>query len=313
MDVLSDVIAVMRTGRPVVARVAWEEPWAQRFAPVPGASGFQVVLAGTCWLVRDHADPVELRAGDVVFLPDGRGHVLADSPTTPVVGEACDPDDPDFVADHPVPAHPTAVTLCGAYELEHGVHPLLRDLPDTVLVSGPELHAAVTLLAGELEHPRLGSDALVPALLDTLLLYLLRTWFTGADRTTGWAAALNDPVTATALHHIHRDPAHPWTVAELAAAAGLSRAPFAKRFTALVGQPPLTYLTWWRMTTAARLLRDTDAPLARIAGQVGYTSEFAFAAAFKRAHGTAPGRYRRERATSRRSGRRTRRGGKMTP
>ncbi|MER5263657.1 AraC family transcriptional regulator [Actinosynnema sp. NPDC002837] len=313
MDVLSDVIAVMRTGRPVVARVAWEEPWAQRFAPVPGASGFQVVLAGTCWLVRDHADPVELRAGDVVFLPDGRGHVLADSPTTPVVGEACDPDDPDFVADHPVPAHPTAVTLCGAYELEHGVHPLLRDLPDTVLVSGPELHAAVTLLAGELEHPRLGSDALVPALLDTLLLYLLRTWFTGADRTTGWAAALNDPVTATALHHIHRDPGHPWTVAELAAAAGLSRAPFAKRFTALVGQPPLTYLTWWRMTTAARLLRDTDAPLARIAGQVGYTSEFAFAAAFKRAHGTPPGRYRRERATSRRSGRRTRRGGKMTP
>ncbi|MFD1151208.1 AraC family transcriptional regulator [Saccharothrix hoggarensis] len=288
MDVLSDVVAVMRTGRPVAARVAWEAPWARRFEPVPGASGFQVVLEGSCWLLRDHADPVELHAGDVVFLPDGRGHTLADSPATPLAEEAHDPD----LAAHPAPANPTTVTVCGAYELAH-VHPLLRDLPDTVLVSGPELHAAVTLLAGELDHPRLGSDALVPSLLDTLLVYLLRTWFTGSPHTTGWAAALNDPVTATALHHIHRDPAHPWTVAKLAATAGLSRAPFARRFTALVGQPPLTYLTWWRMTTAARLLKDTDAPLSTIAARVGYTSEFAFAAAFKRARGTAPGRYRR--------------------
>ncbi|MGW4114289.1 AraC family transcriptional regulator [Actinosynnema sp. NPDC004786] len=292
MDVLSDVITVMRTGRPVAARVAWEAPWAQRFAPVPGASGFQVVLEGTCWLLRDHAEPVALRAGDVVFLPDGRGHVLADSPTTPPAGEACDPNAPGFAADHPVPADPTTVTVCGAYE-PADVHPLLRDLPDTVLVSGPEPRAAATLLAAELERPRPGSDALVPALLDTLLLYLLRAWFSGREHTTGWAAALTDPVVGTALHHMHRDPAHPWTVAALAAASGLSRAPFAKRFTALVGQPPIAYLTWWRMTTAARLLRDTDAPLAAIAGRVGYTSEFAFAAAFKRAHGAAPGRYRR--------------------
>lgn len=292
VDLLSDVVAAMRTGRPVAARVAWQEPWGQRFAPVPGASGFQVVLEGTCWFIRDHADPVELREGDVVFLPDGRGHALADSPTTPLTSQACDPNDPAFAADHPAPEHPTTVTLCGAYELEH-VHPLLRDLPDVVLASGPELRSAVTLLAGELEHPRLGSDALVPALLDTLLLYLLRTWFTGSDRAAGWSAALNDPVTATALHHMHRDPAHPWTVASLATTTGLSRAPFAKRFTALVGRPPLTYLTWWRMTTAARLLRDTDAPLATIATRVGYTSEFAFAAAFKRTHHTAPGHYRR--------------------
>jgi AraC-like DNA-binding protein len=92
---------------------------------------------------------------------------------------------------------------------------------------------------------------------------------------------------------MHRDPARPWTVASLAAEAGLSRAPFARRFTALLGRPPLTYLTWWRMTTAARLLRESDAPLAAIAAEVGYGSEFAFAAAFKRRHGVAPGRFRR--------------------
>lgn len=111
----------------------------------------------------------------------------------------------------------------------------------------------------------------------------------------GWASALNDPFTTAALQAIHRDPARPWTVATLAAEAGLSRAPFARRFATLLGQPPLTYLTWRRMTTAARLLQESDAPLSAIAAEVGYTSEFAFANAFKRQHGTAPGRYRRSR------------------
>jgi AraC-like DNA-binding protein len=82
-------------------------------------------------------------------------------------------------------------------------------------------------------------------------------------------------------------------VATLAAEAGLSRAPFARRFAALLGQPPLTYLTWWRMTTAARLLRETDQPLTAVATRVGYASEFAFSAAFKRRYGVAPGRFRR--------------------
>jgi len=128
-----------------------------------------------------------------------------------------------------------------------------------------------------------------------LLLYILRAWFDEQpmEVTTGWAAALNDPATTAALRAIHRDPAHPWTVATLAAEAGLSRAPFARRFNDLVGQPPLTYLTWWRMITAGRLLRASDASLNVVAGQVGYTSEFAFANAFKRSYGVAPGRYRR--------------------
>jgi AraC-like DNA-binding protein len=136
-------------------------------------------------------------------------------------------------------------------------------------------------------------------LLDTLLLYMLRAWFDEQpmEVATGWAAALNDPPTTAALRAIHRDPAHPWTVAALAAEAGLSRAPFARRFNDLVGQPPLTYLTWWRMITASRLLRASEAPLSLVAAQVGYTSEFAFANAFKRPYGIAPGRYRRGNST----------------
>ncbi|MER7009620.1 AraC family transcriptional regulator, partial [Dactylosporangium sp. NPDC000555] len=100
------------------------------------------------------------------------------------------------------------------------------------------------------------------------------------------------------LGAIHRDPGRAWTVADLAAVGGLSRAPFARRFAALAGRAPLTYLTWWRMTIAARLLRDSDEPLRVVAQRVGYASEFAFAAAFKRRFGTAPGRYRRDRAAA---------------
>ena len=310
MDVLSDVITVMRTGQPRSARVAWHAPWAQHFASVPGSAGFQVILQGPCWLITPDTDPVPLAAGDVVFRPHGHGHTLADNPSTPPTAPACDPNDPQILQRYAsdtvgIPTGidvPATVTLCGAYQLDPArTHPLLTDLPELIhlpahLGRHPALRATVDLLATELEHPRLGTDAIVPALLDTLLLHILRTWLEqqpAPSAATGWAAALNDPATTAALQAMHRDPARPWTVATLAAEAGLSRAPFARRFTALLGQPPLTYLTWWRMTTAARLLQESDAPLSAIAGRVGYASEFAFANAFKRQYATAPGRYRR--------------------
>jgi AraC-like DNA-binding protein len=159
----------------------------------------------------------------------------------------------------------------------------------------PRLRAAIDLLGAELEQPSHGTDVIVPALLDTLLLYILRAWYgEQAHRgPSGWAAALADQSISVALRDTHDDPAHPWTVEQLARRAGLSRAAFARRFAQLVGRSPLAYLTWWRMTMAARALRDTDAPLAAVATRAGYTSEFAFAKAFKREFGIAPGGYRR--------------------
>ncbi|GAA2876009.1 AraC family transcriptional regulator [Actinoplanes cyaneus] len=297
MDVLSDVITVMRTGEARSARVEWAAPWAQEFAPVPGAAGFQVILRGSCWLTRPGAMPIELAAGDVVVRPHGRGHTLADDPLTEPDGPPCDPRSVARLVDRPV-TDPVTVVLCGAYELDADrAHPLLTGLPELIhlpayLSRHPTVRATADLLAAELSAPGLGTEAIVPALLDTLLLHVLRAYL-GQATDGGWPAALTDRPIAAALRAMHHSPAHPWTVAALAAEAGLSRTPFARRFSSLVGQPPLTYLTWWRLTTAARLLKSSDAPLGTVAASVGYTSEFAFSNAFKRRFGTPPGRYRR--------------------
>ncbi|MEV0617027.1 AraC family transcriptional regulator [Nonomuraea sp. NPDC050404] len=304
MDVLSDVIAIMRTGEPRSARVEWRAPWGQQFPSAPGSAGFQVILQGTSWLLPPTGPPVPLSAGDVLFFPHGHGYAMADSPSTPVAEPQCDPAEIGdlFVSDSIAGTGPATVLLCGGYRLDPArTHPLLRDLPEVIhLPAGPglpaELRAAVDLLGAEVHRPKLGAGSVVLALLDMLLLFILRAWFTaehGRCEVTGWAAALADPDVSAALDAMHRDPAHPWSVAELGARAGLSRAAFARRFAALVGQPPLAYLTWWRLSTAGRLLRETDAPLSRIAGQVGYGSEYAFANAFKREYGLAPGKYRR--------------------
>ena len=151
------------------------------------------------------------------------------------------------------------------------------------------------LLTEELRAERPGTQVAVTALLDLLLVHVFRTWYDD-NPGVGWGAALHDPTVGAALRAIHAEPARPWTVAELGALTGMSRAAFARRFSRLAGEGPLGYLTRWRMTLAADLLRRADAPLGAIGRQVGYTSEYAFANAFKREHGVAPGRYRRSAA-----------------
>ncbi len=259
---------------------------------VPGV-GFHIVVDGECWLLAPEAEPVAMGPGDVLFMPRGAAHVIADRPDSPVT-EVATAGEPREIAG---PGARTAL-LCGAYEVCRArSHPLLDQLPDFLhLPADPSRHrtlrAAVDLLTTEITEPRPGSDAAVPALLDTLLLFVLRTWYEDAE-TSGWAGALADPAVAAALRAIHDDPARSWSVPALSAVAGVSRATLNRRFTATVGEPPLTYLTRWRLLTAARLLRDTELPIAAVAHRVGYGSEFAFAKAFKREYTVAPGRYRR--------------------
>ncbi|WP_019929664.1 AraC family transcriptional regulator [Nocardia sp. BMG111209] len=272
MDVLSDVVAELRIGAPHSSRTERRAPWDDRFPPT-AAVGFHLVLRGGCRLTAAGQPPLRLGAGDVVLLPRGAAH---------------------SIGDHTVGA-PT-VLLCGAYRFDRSRrHPLLTELPEVLhLAAGPRrpaaLDTALDLLTRELDtDPDSGA---VGPLLEILLLFMLRAWYDGRDRDTGWGAALRDPDLGTALRAIHRDPAHPWTVQSLGDRAHMSRSSFAQRFTETLGVAPQTYLTRWRMTVAARRLRDTDDTLRVIAESVGYTSEYAFAKAFKREFGVAPGRYR---------------------
>jgi AraC-like DNA-binding protein len=238
----------------------------------------------------------------------GAGMRLADHPDSPLVEFRPDLDDEvSPLGQVRIDGPGTSTTLlCAAYYVDRTRgHPLLDDLPEIIhLPAGvgqrASLRGAVELLGSELAEPKAGTTAILASLIDMLLLFTLRAWFDeqAARTTTGWATALSDPAMMSALRGIHRHPERPWTVEELAAAAGLSRATFAKKFTTIVGRPPLTYLTWWRMTTAARLLRDSDVPLRTVAVRTGYASEFAFAKAFKREYGLAPGQYRRQRQSS---------------
>lgn len=306
MDVLSDAVTATRVGQPSASRARVTGPWRFRFAPYDGA-GFHIVLQGSCLLWTEDADPLPLGVGDVVFLPYGSAHLLADAAADPRADQpavafeewagAADGGPADPAPDSPG----TTVLLCGKYRLNRSrVHPLLAELPAVVHLparvgSDPEVRAAVELLGRETAGARSGGDAAVPALLDLLLVYILRAWLAqeaAAGRAAGWSRALADPGVAAALRAMHDAPAHPWTLQALAARAGVSRSSLARRFTALVGRPPMDYLTWWRMGMAARLLREPDTTLAAVARAVGYASPFAFAHAFKREFGVAPGRYR---------------------
>ena len=303
LDLVGDAIAAMRTGEPQAARALLHAPWGLRF-PAAGAAGVHVILKGTAWLLApDGAEPILLQAGDVALVRRRAPHGLADDPRTPLWDANLAEHVP---ADH-WPADGSAldadtrgtVLIGGTYDLNGArPHPLLDSLPDVVHLparvgAGSTVRTVVDLLGAEMDRDLPGVSAATPALLDLLLLYAMRAWFEGPQAPSGWARALRDPAISRALRAIQREPAQPWTVAALAAQANLSRAAFARRFGELTGQPPLTYLTWWRMTIAARLLQSTPDPLDAIAGRVGYSTEYAFSKAFKREFGLAPSHYRR--------------------
>ncbi len=305
VDVFSDVIGSIRAGRPAFCRTSGSGAWGRSFDDFTGA-GFHVLLRGACWLLLPGRTPLALSPGDVVLLPHGTRHGLSERPDRPLADlprEASLPSGADLRPEVPIdPAVAHADMVCGAYELQlRPLHPFLRALPDVVHVPAragrhPALRAAVDLLAADVVDALPGADAAVPALLDLVVIYTLRAWLqeeSECTANTGWWAALADPAIAEALQHMHREPGRKWTVQELGETVGLSRTAFTRRFTSMVGQPPLVYLTNWRLGMAAQLLRETDNPIALIAGQVGYRSEFAFANAFRRAFGVPPGRFRR--------------------
>jgi AraC-like DNA-binding protein len=277
VDLLGEAVAGLRVGRGTVRRFRKGGSWGLRFSGLTG-SGFHVLLRGRAWLLSADAPPVEVHAGDVVLAPAGADHGFADTPRAlrglpPVPLGSDDVDDGD------------AEWLCGAYRLDpHRTHPYFAALPDLLVVTpGHDLRPVLALL----DAGARGEEVARAALLDLVLIHVLRQWH-GEPRMPAQA----DAAVAGALRRMHEEPGAGWTVERLSELAGLSRTAFSRRFTAAVGTPPRDYLIGRRLDRAARLLRETDAPLTAIAREVGYSTGFALAGAFRREFGVAPGRFR---------------------
>jgi AraC-like DNA-binding protein len=275
-------------------------PWAIRLEDESPLT-LVAVVRGTAWVAGDGGPWTRLEAGDV-GVARGPGHyTMADDPATaPQVvikpGQKCYPIGvPDaYPIDLGVRTWGTdpqgsTSTICGAYEQPGAVGQRLLDaLPPMFTLSARDLGSPlVGLLATEVGRDDPGQDAVLDRLLDLLLITVLRTWFDRAG-APAWYAAHHDPLAGAALRLLHAEPARPWTVASLAAAVGVSRAALARRFTDAVGEPPMSYLTGWRLALAADLLREPETTVADVARQVGYASPYALSTAFKRVRGISP-------------------------
>jgi AraC-like DNA-binding protein len=188
-----------------------------------------------------------------------------------------------------------AVVLSGAYPTVSKVHlRLLTTLPPILhRPADATFRSLLELVVEELAGDQPGRQAFLDRLLDLLLARAIRSWLTLPDgQAPAWYRALGDDIVGPALQALHDQPTRPWTVASLAEVSSVSRAVLARRFTRLVGEPPLTYLTCWRMTLAAGMLRQPGTTVTAVARDVGYTDPFAFSTAFKRAHGMSPSDFR---------------------
>jgi AraC-like DNA-binding protein len=304
-DPLADLLNGVRTTGALFQQSALAGPWAARFED-GSPLALAVPLRGPAWVTPHDGAPVRLDAGDVAVLCGGAPYVIAGGPsaephvvirpggrrtvldgrehgTSPGLGSrgAAGADDP--------------VMVSGLYTVESGTPALLLSaLPPLAVIPAGQGPCPVSAAALEdAARPAPGRQVLLDRMLDLMLITALRAWFTrpGAE-VPAWYRAHSDPVVGQALRLLDADPAHPWTVVTLAAKTGVSRAALARRFTALVGRPPMTYLRERRITQAAELLREPGATIGAVAGRVGFSSAFALSAAFKRVRGISPTEHR---------------------
>jgi AraC-like DNA-binding protein len=306
VDAVVGLLDGVRARGAFVLRMMMDPPWSMNIrdkAPLT----LICQTHGSAAIVGESSGTVRLGPGDVALTRGTEQYVFADDPaTTPMVvihpGQRCTTlsgEDLRFEMSLGVrtwgnsPSGATRSVIC-AYEGRSEVSARLLDALPTVLVLRADEWETplVDLLAAEAGNDGPGQEAYLDRLLDLLLIAVLRTWFDRDENAPTWWHAEHDPVVGPALKLIYNNPAHPWTVANLAAAVGSSRAVFASRFTEQVGEPPIAFLTSWRLALAADLLRSSQATIAAVARQVGYSTPFALSSAFKRAYGVSPNTYR---------------------
>lgn len=303
-DPLAKVIALLHPQTVLSKIISGAGRWSVRYGAHEDP-GFCVVLEGSCFLDVDGVGPVELQEGDFVLLPATPGFTMAsDLSLKPVLAKPSTPLGELRHGDESGP--PTMRQLGGYFRFDRANAQLvLGFLPAMIHIRRDEagakrLRRIVELIGDEATARRPGRDLILERMVEVLLVEALRFRRTGAERggnaeppQRGLLAGLADPALARALRRMHDDVAHRWTVADLARAAGMSRAAFAERFTRMVGMPPMEYLLEWRIALAKDMLRRQRTPLATVAETIGYQSASAFSTAFTRHAGCTPSGFAR--------------------
>jgi AraC-like DNA-binding protein len=322
MDALSDVLRTVRLTGAIFFDIHASEPWVAETPPGEAIIGamfqgsehlicYHIITQGNCWACVPGEPPTRLSAGDIIVLPHGDTHVLSSTPglrRTPDMALYRLPSDGQLpVRISMGEAHGAAAHfVCGFLGWDaRPYNPLLTALPRVIVVSdhaGGALAAYAQFALAESKEPRMGGQCVLSRLSELMFVDVVRRYLETlpADRTD-WLAGLRDPFVGRALAGFHRNPARTWTIEALARNVGLSRSALAERFTQFVGQPPMQYLTSWRMQLAANHLLGGMESVAAIAQRVGYDSEAAFSRAFKKVVGMPPGQWRKHRNGARRS------------
>lgn len=305
-DPLSEVLQLLQLTGVLYCNAELTDPWGIEIPALPGVMNVEVVTSGHCWLELEGETPVYLPEGSLVLIPRGRRHKLRGNPG----------DRTTWLEDIPIErigdrfeimhfgggGRTTQVTYYGVRFDPYLADRLIRLLPETLHLrthaeDGSWLHGTIRFIAEEARQRLPGSETVITRLADILVIQAIRTWIESVrDEAQGWIAALHDRQIGKALSLMHRHPERAWRVDTLAREVGMSRSGFSARFTALVGESVLQYLTGLRMQLAHRELRETPDTLGKIAERVGYQSEPAFNRAFKRVIGMPPGAVRKQHA-----------------
>jgi AraC-like DNA-binding protein len=297
-DVLTDVLKNLKLRGRVFCCSELSAPWAMSL-PSSDYAHFHVVERGGAWLqLADEKQPRPLASGDLIIVPHGRGHVLSDHPRTrpkPLSQLIKGGQSGCHLMEFGGGGALTRM-ICGSFQFDNETRSPLRSiLPPLIHLKheqshlGEWLEPTLKMLALEARQPRPGSETLISRLLDIIFVQALRVWIASEPQSSGgWLGALRDPQIGAALSLMHREPGRAWSVDALAQAVSMSRSPFAAKFSALVGEPPLTYLTRWRMYLASSLLAGERLNVGEVAARIGYQSDAAFSKAFKRHFGYAP-------------------------
>lgn len=317
MDALSDVLRAVRLSGAFFFDVNACGPWVAETpagktvinAMFPGSGSdhlisYHLIMEGSCWAVLDGEEPIKLSAGDIIVLPHGDTHVLATTPgmrRTPDMAMYRMPDDGQLPIRISIgnAGADGARFVCGFLTCDsRPYNPLLTALPRVMHIQN---HASGALGAyfraalAESKGSRMGGACMLGRISELMFVDAVRRHLEALPvERTNWLSGLRDQYVGRALMALHAHPSRDWTLELLAQEAALSRSAFAERFVQFVGQPPMQYLTAWRMQLATNYLRTANESISSIAGRVGYESEAAFSRAFKKSLGSPPSEWRNQ-------------------